>query len=334
MNRSIPQRSLVALALVLTFALGSVPVYAAGAAVPSDVTIGGVSLTGLDAAAARTAIVEASTVPTFMPISVQGAGRTFTRSDAWVRSAVSVTNIDAMLQQALDATGTTTLAPDYAIKSSLVSAWTASIAKSVNHKATNARYKVKKHGLIVTKSATGYTVYTKTMNARITAAIRSQITSVGTEPATVVVPMSLKVVKPKVTRKNIGKAIIVTLSHYTIRLYNDGKLEKKYKCAIGQPGFPTPKGKWKVTGKVKNPSWHNPGSGWAKNMPSVIGPGPSNPLGTRAIYLSAPGIRFHGTYKWWSIGHAASHGCMRMKRKDVEDFYPRVPVGIPVWIVK
>ena len=288
----------------------------------------------MDATAARTAIVKASTVPTFAPITVKGAGRTFTRTGWWVRSAVSVTNVDAMLQQALDATGTTTLAPEYAIKSSLVSAWSASIAKNINRKAKSSRYKVKKHGLIVTKSATGYTVYTKTTSARITAAIRSEITSTGTKPATVVVPASLKTVKPKVTRKNIGKAIIVTLSHYTVRLYNDGKLEKKYKCAIGQPGFPTPTGKWKVTGKKKNPSWGNPGSDWAKNMPNYIAPGPSNPLGTRAIYLSAPGIRFHGTYKWWSIGHAASHGCMRMKRKDVEDFYPRVPVGTTVWIVK
>ena len=69
-------------------------------------------------------------------------------------------------------------------------------------------------------------------------------------------------------------------------------------------------------------------------MPETIGPGPGNPLGTRALYLSAPGIRFHGipSGENWSIGQAASHGCMRMHRWDVEDFYPRVPVDTPVYI--
>ena len=149
-----------------------------------------------------------------------------------------------------------------------------------------------------------------------------------------VVSASLKTVKPKVTRKNIGKAILVVLSHYSVKLYKGTKIEKTYRCAIGMPGFSTPTGKWRVTGKVKNPSWYNPGSAWGRNMPSVIGPGPSNPLGTRAIYLNASGIRFHGTSKDYSIGRRASHGCMRMHRWDVEDFYPRVPVGTTVWIVR
>ena len=69
-------------------------------------------------------------------------------------------------------------------------------------------------------------------------------------------------------------------------------------------------------------------------MPSYIGPGPSNPLGTRALYLDAPGIRIHGTNNIASVGTPASHGCMRMVRHDVEDLYPRVPVGTPIWIVK
>jgi lipoprotein-anchoring transpeptidase ErfK/SrfK len=69
-------------------------------------------------------------------------------------------------------------------------------------------------------------------------------------------------------------------------------------------------------------------------MPSVIGPGPNNPLGTRALYLNASGIRIHGTPNWRSIGHRASHGCLRMRRRDVENLYPRVPVGTAVWITK
>jgi lipoprotein-anchoring transpeptidase ErfK/SrfK len=68
-------------------------------------------------------------------------------------------------------------------------------------------------------------------------------------------------------------------------------------------------------------------------MPPYIPPGPGNPLGTRALNLSAPGIRIHGTIKNYSIGTAASHGCMRMHMWDVEDLYPRVKVGTRVIIV-
>ena len=91
-----------------------------------------------------------------------------------------------------------------------------------------------------------------------------------------------------------------------------------------------------MTGKVKNPTWRNPYSDWSKNMPAAIHGGVNNPLGTRAIYISASGIRMHGVpaSENSSIGHRASHGCMRMKRHDAEDFYPRVPVGITVWIIK
>ncbi len=113
---------------------------------------------------------------------------------------------------------------------------------------------------------------------------------------------------------------------------------KTYRCAIGMPGYPTPRGTFVIKRKVKMPSWTNPGGAWGRGMPSYIGPGPSNPLGTRALYLyrgnSDTGIRFHGTTKTSSIGQAASHGCMRMKRKDVERFYKQVPVGTTVYIVK
>jgi L,D-transpeptidase ErfK/SrfK len=67
-------------------------------------------------------------------------------------------------------------------------------------------------------------------------------------------------------------------------------------------------------------------------MPSYIGPGPRNPLGTRALYLNASGIRIHGTNNSNSIGTAASHGCMRLRRADIEDLYPLVPIGTPVFI--
>ncbi len=67
-------------------------------------------------------------------------------------------------------------------------------------------------------------------------------------------------------------------------------------------------------------------------MPAYIPPGPGNPLGTRALYLNAPGIRIHGTYNSASIGTYASHGCIRMLIGDSEALFPLVPVGTKVII--
>ena len=63
-------------------------------------------------------------------------------------------------------------------------------------------------------------------------------------------------------------------------------------------------------------------------------PGPGNPLGTRAMYLNAPGIRIHGTYDTSSVGTYASHGCIRMTIADSEALYPLVPVGTTVLITQ
>ena len=61
-------------------------------------------------------------------------------------------------------------------------------------------------------------------------------------------------------------------------------------------------------------------------------PGPGNPLGTRALYLNAPGIQIHGTTTRRSIGTHASHGYVRMNIDDVEEMYPLVPIGATVLI--
>jgi len=149
--------------------------------------------------------------------------------------------------------------------------------------------------------------------------------------ATVTVPV--KVTKPKVTDKNMGPVIVVRLSQEKLYLYDNMKLVKSYSVATGQPAYPTPTGKFEIITKEVNPTWINPArSTWGKDEPAEIAPGPGNPLGTRAMALSAPGILIHGTPEDWSIGHPESHGCIRMHMWDVEDLFPRVNVGTPVII--
>jgi len=136
-----------------------------------------------------------------------------------------------------------------------------------------------------------------------------------------------------VTEENLGPTILVDISERRLYLYDKGQLVKEYGVAVGTPGHPTPKGDFKITLKRYRPTWSNPGSAWAANMPASIPPGPSNPLGTRALNIDSPGIRIHGTSADGSIGTAASHGCMRMHRWDIEDLYERVEVGTPVVII-
>jgi lipoprotein-anchoring transpeptidase ErfK/SrfK len=148
--------------------------------------------------------------------------------------------------------------------------------------------------------------------------------------------MSLPVVtvKPKVSDKSLGLTIIVRISQNKLYLYRGLKLVKTYSVATGQLGvFPTPQGHFEIINKVENPTWINPAPhGWGAGEPAQIGPGPGNPLGTRAMYLSAPGIRIHGTPSDYSIGHWASHGCIRMHIPESEQLYNIVQIGTPVII--
>jgi lipoprotein-anchoring transpeptidase ErfK/SrfK len=147
------------------------------------------------------------------------------------------------------------------------------------------------------------------------------------------VTVAVKKTKPKTTDKNIGQVIVVRLSQEKLYLYDKMKLKKTYSVATGQPAYPTPTGHFEVITKEVNPTWINPARDtWGKDEPPKIGPGPGNPLGTRAMALSAPGILIHGTPEDWSIGHAASHGCIRMHMWDVEQLFPMVSVGTPVII--
>jgi len=125
--------------------------------------------------------------------------------------------------------------------------------------------------------------------------------------------------------------IVVDLGDLRLYLYRDGKLIKSYSVAAGQAAYPTPTGSYAVTSMLMNPTWYPPNSDWAKDA-KPIPPGVTNPLGTRWIGTSAPGVGIHGTPDDGSIGSYASHGCIRMHISEVEDLYARVVVGMPVVI--
>ncbi len=147
------------------------------------------------------------------------------------------------------------------------------------------------------------------------------------------VRLPMRAVEPKVTDGSLGKTIVVDISENRLYLYDGFRVVKQFNVATAAEGFVTPLGTWSIVNKVENPSWTNPDpTGWGAGMPAYIPPGPDNPLGTRALYLNAPGIRIHGTTNVDSIGTYASHGCIRMLMPDVEELYPLVPVGTPVLV--
>jgi lipoprotein-anchoring transpeptidase ErfK/SrfK len=147
------------------------------------------------------------------------------------------------------------------------------------------------------------------------------------------VTLPLEVVAAKVTQQTLGKTVAVNLSTRKLRLYDGFRAIRTYDVGTAKRGFLTPPGTWKVIDKHKNPAWYNPDpQGWGKDMPPVIPGGPSNPLGTRALYLDAPGIRIHGTPETASVGGYVSHGCIRMRMWEAEALYPLVPIGTPALV--
>jgi len=236
------------------------------------------------------------------------------------------------------------------VNTTAVASWVASIDSKVYSKMSQASLTLnkKKKRLDYKKSVVGYKLDAAGAKAAITAELNAELASVNASTTLVTfktVALPTAVTKPKAQK---FKAILVRLGQRKIYLYSSteskSKVEKTYRCAIGQPRYPTPTGTFHIGKKVKNPTWTNGYASWSRNMPAYIGSGPNNPLGTRAMYVykgakggnSDTGVRFHGvpSSENSSIGHAASHGCLRMHRKDVENFFPRVTVGTVVYIIK
>lgn len=142
-------------------------------------------------------------------------------------------------------------------------------------------------------------------------------------------------VQPKVTDRTLGHTVVVRLNENRLYLYDGFSVVRSFSVATAKPGFTTPTGIWRIYDKRKNPTWYNPAQdGWGADLPAVIPGGPGNPMGTRAIYITAPGlIRIHGTTDDASIGRYASHGCIRMHNTEVEQLYPQVEVGDHVVVV-
>jgi len=117
----------------------------------------------------------------------------------------------------------------------------------------------------------------------------------------------------------VARRLVVSIPDRKLALVENDRVVRVYSVAVGAPVSPSPVGTLTIVSRVTNPTYYKPGK--------VIGPGASNPLGTRWIGLSEKGYGIHGTDQPGSIGRAASYGCIRLRNHDVERLFERVRTG-------
>lgn len=134
------------------------------------------------------------------------------------------------------------------------------------------------------------------------------------------------------------KGIVINLPEMRMYYYT-GKEVLTYPIGIGKAGKTIPIAKAAVTYKKTNPFWYPPQDIREFNLqqgvilPRVLPPGPDNPLGTYAIYMTLPTFLIHSTIFPESVGRRASFGCIRMYENDIETFFPIVKRGVPIEVL-
>ncbi len=167
------------------------------------------------------------------------------------------------------------------------------------------------------------------LKATMRAAIAQQLTDGSRGPLRLLTAP----VPARVTVEDIGPVVIVDRAKNTLRLFDSRRLVRTFRVATGQAIYPTPEGVFRIVKKQRDPWWYPPVyDAWAKGLKPVP-PGPGNPLGTRWMGLSVPGVGIHGTDADTSIGYSLSHGCIRMHVPDAEWLFQRVALDTPVVIV-
>lgn len=121
------------------------------------------------------------------------------------------------------------------------------------------------------------------------------------------------------------RVVVVSLEDRKLALIENGVVQKTYTVAVGKASTPSPVGTFTIESHVANPTYSHEGR--------VVPPGPQNPVGSRWMGLSIRGYGIHGTNVPSSIGKAASHGCIRMGKADVEELFSLVHVGDTVELI-
>jgi lipoprotein-anchoring transpeptidase ErfK/SrfK len=313
--------------------------------IPSGVTVGGVDVGGLGRQAALAKLEQVIGSPSRRPVKVDVLGDTATLG---ARSAGVHLDLRAAVDRALASgrrgsflsrgwravTGGevhTAIPTPIDVDRAAVKRFVGRIEKQVDKPATDAALSLTLTEVAVTPGRDGRRLAgASALERRIVKAFRSPDARRRFKARTATV-------KPAVTEEEVWaqNPTIVTVAHdaRTVRVFDHGKVTATYRVAVGDPKFPTPRGRFVVQTMQVNPTWNVPQSAWAGDLAGQTIPGgdPRNPLVARWIGFSGS-VGFHGTKDLASLGNAASHGCVRMNPSDVIDLYKRVRVGTPVLV--
>ncbi|MFN2469470.1 MAG: L,D-transpeptidase family protein [Gaiellaceae bacterium] len=285
--------------------------------VPDGVTIGGVSVGG------------------FAPADAQQLVRT--QFDQLLRIVVgkrtllvppgalgAVARVDTSVQRALTAAPGDTVPLAITVKRTVTKRYVRKLARAFDRSATDSDVRLRGRHPFVREAQPG-----RALSQRwATLALVNALLANTRDP----VKLPYRDVQPTVTRENFGPVIVVRRGQHRLWLYRGMRLWRTFGVAVGQPAWPTPLGRFEIVVKWRNPWWFPPNSAWARGS-APEPPGPSNPLGTRWMGISSPGVGIHGTPTPSSIGYSASHGCIRMLIPQAEWLFEHVPVGTPVFII-
>jgi lipoprotein-anchoring transpeptidase ErfK/SrfK len=132
------------------------------------------------------------------------------------------------------------------------------------------------------------------------------------------IPAASTTKAPELAQATIRR-VLVSLPDRKLALFENGKVVRIYRVAVGKTSTPSPVGAFKIVNRVTHPTYYHKGQ--------VIAAGKNNPVGSRWMGLSAKSYGIHGTNQPNSIGKAASTGCIRMSKQDVEELFELLNVG-------
>ena len=288
------------------------------ALIPPGVTISGIPVGGLTPEDATLVVRERFAQP--LPLVLDRRHRL-----APVPSVLGArAHVDEAIARARTAPAGTDVHLPVLIDGRIVRRYVLSVARRFNRRPIDAQVFLRRLKPVIVPDRPGRAVdrlrLTQTIVARLNATSRAAVRIRGN---------ALPATTPRSTYRSV---IVIRRGSNRLLLYRYDRLRRSFRVATGQSVYPTPLGRFRMLVKWRNPWWYPPNSRWAQGQ-KPIPPGPNNPLGTRWMGLSAPGVGIHGTPNPASIGYSVSHGCIRMYITDAEWLFIAVDVGTTVFIV-
>ena len=115
------------------------------------------------------------------------------------------------------------------------------------------------------------------------------------------------------------RRVVISIPDRKLAVLEGEVMTATFSVAVGTAVTPSPSGQFRIVSRVSNPSYYHSGV--------IIPGGKNNPVGTRWLGLSLKGYGIHGTNAPSSIGRAASHGCIRLRNRDIERLFAMLQIG-------